>query len=99
MPRMPGRAQADSVTPFSNPRLPALGLTVSGLKQDEKCLISLRQPVRLDDGVKAVNFWTCFPAAPEDYGLAMTPLFVDRDGKQIAGTKVTFLSNHIGAAQ
>ncbi len=87
---------ADGVRVASSPAQ-MLTFTVGDLPENAERRVMLRQPAPLDAGVAAVDYWCCFPPAPEEFGLSLTPLFADRDGKEIDGSKELFLCSHIGA--
>ena len=89
------QAPADGVT-ISDHEGQYLQLAVAGLKTGDTRRVLLRQPVALDDGVRSVNDWICFRAAPEEFGVSFAPVFADTAGKAIVGSKTELLSSHIG---
>nr|MDQ2731532.1 beta-galactosidase [Armatimonadota bacterium] len=90
--------QAPADVTLSNPKEGMLALTFANLKMNDTRALALRQPIPLDPTVKAVNYWTCYPAAREEFGVSLTPTFADKDGKPIAGAEIQFLGSHIGTA-
>jgi len=74
-----------------------LTLTVNDLAVDEQRLVRLKQPVALDRRVNSVNFWACLPAAPEEVGLSLSPVFADGHGQSLPGEGVGFLASHVAA--
>ncbi len=81
---------------ISSPRNGFLVLTVSNLKEKESRVVRLAKPVQLAHA-DAFNYWVCFPAAQEEHGMSLTPLFADGSGREIRGGSDDFVCSHIGA--
>ena len=73
-----------------------LTFTIINLPAQQSREVRLVQPIPLA-GVDAVNYWSCFPALSEEFGVSLTPLFADRNGQQLRPGKEDFISTHIGA--
>jgi hypothetical protein len=88
------RAPADgvAVAALSND---VVTLAVGNLQANESRVVGLVKPVPLA-GAGALNYWTCFAATQEEYGVSLAPLFADKDGKEIRPGKDDFLCSHIG---
>ncbi|HEY3380066.1 MAG TPA: beta-galactosidase, partial [Armatimonadota bacterium] len=69
-----------------------LKITFADVAKDAVNACYLKQPLALDTGVATVNYWACFPA-DSTCGIALTPLFTDAKGKEIAGTSNGFFSH------
>jgi hypothetical protein len=89
------REPADGVS-ISSPANGFLVLTVGNLKEKDNRVVRLARPVPLA-GADALNYWVCFPAAQEEHGISLTPLFADSEGKEIRAASDDFLCSHIGA--
>ncbi|HEY3378633.1 MAG TPA: beta-galactosidase [Armatimonadota bacterium] len=89
------QAPADGVAVAALPN-GVLTVTITDLKENELRVVRLAQPVALA-GVDAFNYWTCFPAASEGFGVSLTPLFTDKNGKAVDLGKDDFIDSHIGA--
>ncbi|HEY3376001.1 MAG TPA: beta-galactosidase [Armatimonadota bacterium] len=72
-----------------------LAVSFSQLAANAGGSLYLKQPLPLDAGVTSVNFWACYPADGSECGIALTPLFADQRGKEIAGKRWEYLSSHI----
>lgn len=73
-----------------------LTLTVAGLKENDTRVVKLAAPVPLGSA-DAFNYWDCFPVTWDGFGVALTPLFEDKNGKAVDVGHTDFLDCHIGA--